>query len=112
MPSTTDERAARWPGMDAQATIHLEGRGFILSRDGRWEWSHPNPEHHVSARDLDAMIYLIQEWDFGNLGDFRFWEKPEFTEADMDQAFKETPKWEDQREAQFYDWHGDDMESL
>jgi hypothetical protein len=65
MPQTTPERAARWPGMDAEACKFLEDSGFRCSRD--WEWSHPEKKkvEDLTEREADAIIYLIEEWDYG-----------------------------------------------
>ncbi len=65
MPQTTPERAARWPGMDSEAVKFLEGQGYVLRRD--WYWMRPNPDHLVTDVEEDAILYLIQEWDFGGL---------------------------------------------
>lgn len=63
MPQTTPERAARWPGIDQQAIKYLEGQGYELNRD--WTWKKPSPKHVITDREEDAILYLIQEWDFG-----------------------------------------------
>lgn len=64
MPQTTPERAARWPGYDAEAIGFLKSQGWVLGRD--WCWSHP--EHREpTERERDAMFYLIEEWDFGGI---------------------------------------------
>ncbi len=65
MPQTTPERAARWPGMDSEAMEFLEGQRYVLRRD--WHWTRPTPDHEVTDRGEDAILYLIQEWDFGGL---------------------------------------------
>ncbi len=65
MPQTTPERAARWPGMDLQAMGVLLSRGYVLRRD--FHWTPPTPDHEVTDREEDAILYLIQEWDFGGL---------------------------------------------
>lgn len=63
MPSTTQERFDRWPGMDAEACSFLESEGFELDYSD-WCWSKSgNPE--LTERQLDAMLYLIEEWDYG-----------------------------------------------
>lgn len=84
--------------MDAQAIEHLKRRGFKMTRG--WSWRHPDTAHHCSARDIDAVVYLFEEWDFCGLWPTSkmFWEKPEFTEADFIQAFNEAPKWEESRQ--------------
>lgn len=65
MPQTTPERRARWPGWDSQAMEYLEGQGFHLNRD--WTWTSPSKEHKLEEKEEDAILYLIQEWDFGGL---------------------------------------------
>ncbi len=65
MPSTTPERAARWPGMDSEAMKFLEDQGYTLNRD--WTWTAPKTYHNPTKRETDALLYLIQEWDFGGL---------------------------------------------
>lgn len=60
MPSTTPERAARWPGGDAQACIYLRTGGF------RWPGGmiqHPEGRE-PTEREWDAIAYLCEEWDF------------------------------------------------
>ncbi len=65
MPQTTPERAARWPGMDAQAMKFLQKQGFVLTKE--WFWKPPEPSRELTDRERDAILYLIQEWDFGGL---------------------------------------------
>ena len=65
MPQTTPERRARWPGIDSEAIAFLEGQGYTLHRD--WSWSAPEPGQKPTERERDALLYLIQEWDFGGL---------------------------------------------
>ena len=62
MPQTTAERAARWPGMDSEAITYLESQGFILGLD--WNWRHP-ANRPLTEREEDAVLYLMEEWDFG-----------------------------------------------
>lgn len=64
MPQTTPERAARWPGGDQQAIAFLRKWGYILNRD--WTWSHIKG-HVPTQMEEDAILYLIEEWDFGGL---------------------------------------------
>jgi len=107
MPSTYDARAARWPGQDFQADLHLTSQGFTLTRDGRWEWVLPDPEYHVTARDWDAIMYLVQEWDFGGLREPKgakiLWVQPAFSEEDYDAAFRAAPEWIEPEPPQFMD---------
>ncbi|UQS95130.1 hypothetical protein Pam3_59 [Pseudanabaena phage Pam3] len=67
MPQTTPERAARWPGGDQEAIGCLEDGGWMLSRDGKWQWTHPDPTRKPTGREIDAAVYLIEEWDFGGM---------------------------------------------
>lgn len=66
MPQTSAERAARWPGHDTEAIDFLVDRGFLLLYD--WTWRRPEPGRPHSPRELDALVYLIEEWDFGGCG--------------------------------------------
>lgn len=61
MPSTSAERRARWPGGDAEALSYLVGRGYV--RKGVF-WTNPKCVV-VTERDEDAVVYLIEEWDWG-----------------------------------------------
>jgi hypothetical protein len=63
MPSTTPERRARWPGGDCEAIGYLESRGFKLTHD--WLWLGPRKD--LTCREQDALIYLIEEWDYGGV---------------------------------------------
>lgn len=65
MPQTTPERAARWPGMDSEAMEYLIGQRFRLTKT--WNWIKPTLNHTLTYREEDAILYLIQEWDFGGL---------------------------------------------
>lgn len=62
MPQTSDERRARWPSWDTQAIEHLESRGFVATRNYTWR----NPKNlELTEKDHDAIIYLIEEFDWG-----------------------------------------------
>ena len=65
MPQTTPERSARWPGMDRQATNYLKDKGYRLTSTFRWE--SPTDDYEVTEEEEDAMIYLIEEWDYGGI---------------------------------------------
>ncbi len=65
MPSTTIERQLRWPGMDSQAMEYLFARGFMLTKG--WCWFHPLHGLKRNCNDNDAIIYLMEEWDFGGV---------------------------------------------
>lgn len=63
MPSSTPERQNRWE-TDDRAIRFLEARGFVLNRN--WTWSCA-VGYEPSWLEQDAIIYLIEEWDFGGL---------------------------------------------
>ena len=65
MPSTTPERRARWPGWDAEAIAFLEAAGYRCT--DQWTWQLPRRGHEPTERELDAIIYLIEEFDWGGL---------------------------------------------
>lgn len=65
MPQTTPDRAARWPGMDQEAIHFLEIAGYKLTT--YWGWNKPTPNHKPTERERDAIIYLIEEWDFAGI---------------------------------------------
>lgn len=67
MPQADEELRAAWRhgeegGGDAAAMAHLRGAGFVLTR--QWTWRIP-PGHTITDRDRSAMLYLVDEWDFG-----------------------------------------------
>lgn len=66
MPSTTPERLRRWGGEggvgEDKAIRYLRRRGYVLTRT--WFWIPPY-DHEPTYKELDAMRFLIEEWDFG-----------------------------------------------
>lgn len=64
MPQTTDERRARWPDGDSEAIKFLRGQGYDLTK--RWSWIKPS-NHTPTEREIDAVVYLIEEWDFDGI---------------------------------------------
>lgn len=63
MPQTNSERQARWPGMDTQAIAYLEAHGYVLERS--WEWRLPEGREKPTYTENDAIIYLMEEFDYG-----------------------------------------------
>ena len=63
MPSSTPERQDRWHS-DDYAMRFLKAHGYVLNKD--WTWSMV-PGHKPTWLETDAIIYLIEEWDFGGL---------------------------------------------
>lgn len=64
MPTASDELRAEWPGWDSEAIAYLESKGYTYSRDGSWSWTKPTPNHRPTKREVSAMQYLIDEWDW------------------------------------------------
>jgi len=64
-PSTYPAQAARWPGMDTEAIAYLCSRGYKATRT--FAWTKPTAEFVPNERDLDAIDYLANEWDWGGL---------------------------------------------
>ena len=63
MPQSTPERRARWQD-DETACKYLRKRGYVLLHD--WCWQEPK-NHKETAADIDAIIYLMEEYDFGGV---------------------------------------------
>lgn len=63
MPQTSKERAARWPGMEGEASSYLEDHGYKLTY--AFKWKLPKKGHTPTEKESDAIWYLIEEWDFG-----------------------------------------------
>lgn len=74
MPSTTPERAARWPGGDSEALQFLKEAGWNVGRD--WNFRHPR-DRMATGREADAIIYLQEEWDYGTIVRSDYPDKPE-----------------------------------
>jgi hypothetical protein len=50
--------------MDSQAIAFLESRGYILKED-TWTWYLPARGHRPTRKEVDAMTYLAEEFDWG-----------------------------------------------
>lgn len=64
MPSATDELRDAFPGGADEAIEVLSAAGYKLTR--AWTWIPPR-DHDPTKRELDAIEYLFQEWDFGGI---------------------------------------------
>ena len=60
-------RAAAGSGVQTSISSQRAGCGYRLNR--RWEWILPAAGHAITAREEDAILYLIEEWGFGGLND-------------------------------------------
>ena len=65
MPSTSELHRSRWPGGDREAITYLNKQGYWYDR--RYLWHAPELKHHVTVKELDAMLYLMLEWDWDML---------------------------------------------
>lgn len=64
MPQSTPERRARWVS-DARATEFLKSRGYKLTPE--WEWIPPDPKGTPALDEQDAILYMVEEWDYGGI---------------------------------------------
>lgn len=72
MPSSTPELQKAWGGHNgldsSKATEFLTNRGYSLQRN--WMWvapAHVRTLDDMAIEEYDAMLFLIQEWDYGGL---------------------------------------------
>lgn len=73
MPQASDDLRAEWRhgqegGGEEAACAHLKAAGYILS--DAWEWEAP-AGRVPTERDLSAIDYMMDEWDYGGLTDLR-----------------------------------------
>lgn len=60
MPQATPKLRQRWGIAPEKAMNFLEKRGFKLTKE--WDWIVP---HEPDEKEESAIMFLIQEWDFG-----------------------------------------------
>lgn len=65
MPNASAELRAEWLGSDEQAIGHLRSAGYRLT--SQWGWLPPSSGGVPTERDMSAINYLIDEWDFDGL---------------------------------------------
>lgn len=65
MPQASDEQRAEWGIDDAPVIRFLETAGYRLGGD--WRWTKPTPAHQPSEKEISAIEFLMDEWDFGGL---------------------------------------------
>lgn len=71
MPSASDELRERMrirfgdPIDDAGPMRWLEKQGYKMT--GGWEWIKPSPEHKPTEDEIEAIQFLIDEWDMGGI---------------------------------------------
>lgn len=65
MPQASEELRAKWHGPDDRYVLgYLDGRGYTLTKD--WNWIAP-PGVTPTVRDLSAIAFMTNEWDYGVL---------------------------------------------
>lgn len=63
MPQATEELREEWHS-DGNALDFLYERGFVLLKS--WEWVKPEG-HELTEKEQRAVLYLIEEWDYGGI---------------------------------------------
>jgi hypothetical protein len=69
MPQASEEQRQEW-GEDGgagegKAIAYLKAAGYTLLPN--WFWRKPSPEHKPTEKELGAIWFLIDEWDFGGI---------------------------------------------
>jgi hypothetical protein len=59
-----------WNGPDDATAINfLRKQGYRRTRG--WHWRLPKPDHVPTEKELRAIQFLIEEWDWGGIEDKR-----------------------------------------
>jgi hypothetical protein len=67
MPQASEVLRLEWNGpSDRDAVAYLRGRGYVLQRD--WFWRVP-PNTVPTDKDIRAVRFLFDEWDYGGLAE-------------------------------------------
>lgn len=67
MPQATAELQKRWDIDCGPVIAYLEAKGFRRAKGGMW--IKPSPDHELTEAETSAIVFLIQEWDFGGIMD-------------------------------------------
>lgn len=62
MPSGPSELHEKWQD-DNKACKYLQDRGYRLTRE--WQWNLPHSQYKPTKEEMEAMYYLVVEWDYG-----------------------------------------------
>lgn len=65
MPQATRELRERWDIADGPVIAYLAAKGFKYTQ--KWEWLKPTKNHQCTQAEISAILFLIQEWDWGGL---------------------------------------------
>jgi hypothetical protein len=64
MPQATDELRAEWDGpSDQKAIKFLLDAGYKLTP--QWTWMHKDSNHKRTIKELSAVTFMMDEWDYG-----------------------------------------------
>jgi hypothetical protein len=64
MPQATDEQREEWNGPSDQTALKfLQDAGYKLTP--HWTWKHKDSAHKPTEKEISAVCFLIDEWDFG-----------------------------------------------
>jgi hypothetical protein len=69
MPQGPEHLHEKWQS-DEKAMRFLQDRGYTITRG--FEWKRPNVYHQPTEEEMEAMDYLVLEWDFGWMCDLDF----------------------------------------
>ena len=65
MPTASDEQRAEWGIDDAPVVKFLRDAGYKDTPE--WTWIKPSPEHEPTEKEVSAICFLVDEWDWGYL---------------------------------------------
>lgn len=69
MPSSSEGLRQKWGGShgigEDKAEGYLQSRGYRLTKD--WFWIKPSHDHVMTDEEVEAIIFLIEEWDYGGV---------------------------------------------
>lgn len=89
MPQATPELRELWEGPDdSKARTYLAQRGYTLTSS--WEWVPPAGQE-ITERDESAVMFMIQEWDFGGIKQFSEIDPEEIVHCGMPEPRKLPP---------------------
>ncbi len=68
------ELQEEWGMLETKAMNYLEAQGYTLTKE--WEWI--APDRYPTEKEARAVLFLIQEWDFGGVakGGKPAWQQP------------------------------------
>lgn len=70
MPQATEELRAEWGIDDGPVIKWLQDRGWQYTQN--WEWIKPSLDYKPTGKEIRAIEFLFQEWDWGGLADGQY----------------------------------------